>query len=118
MGERVATEDKGGKVDQPVPGRDERRHVVQPVDVDAEPAREDVLHRRGVDHDDGNLDPGGPALAAQGCEQQQPGAGPEEPLLEERRARVEPEHDHHPHGHHRRDPEVVAVQHHLRIPWR
>jgi hypothetical protein len=100
MGQRAAAQDQRSEVDQPVAGRDERRHVVQPVDVDPEPAGEDVLHRRGVEHHDRHLDAGGPALPAQRGEEQQPGAETEEALLDQRRPGVEPEDDDHPESHH------------------
>jgi hypothetical protein len=78
--EGAAPQCERGQVDQAVAWRHKRRDVVQPVDVDAQPAGEHVLHGRGEDHDDGDLDARRSALATQSERQEQPGAGAEQPL--------------------------------------
>jgi hypothetical protein len=114
----AAAEHQGSEVDEAVTGRNESRHVVKPVHVDPEPTSEDVLHDRRVDHDDADLDLRRARLATQQHEQEQPGPCAQQPLLEQGRARVEPQHDDHPDAHHGGDPEVVGARHRVTIPRR
>jgi hypothetical protein len=99
-----------------VAGWDERRHVLQSVDVHAEPAGEDVLDHRRVDHDDPDLDACCAALTAQSGEQQQPGAEPEQPLEGQRSPGVEPQDHEHPHGDERGKASVARACHPSRLP--
>jgi hypothetical protein len=107
VGEGAATDRQSSQVDQAVTRRHERRHVVQPVHVDPEPACEDVLDDAGVEHHDGHLEAGRRALAAQGHQQQQPGAGAEQALLGEAGAGVGQQHQQHPAGDGQHDPAVA-----------
>jgi len=95
-GRRGAADGERAEVDETVPGRDEPRHVVQPVDVDAEPSGERVLHEARERDDDRDLRARSRVLAPQQSEQQQPGAGAEQPLRAERGDGVEPEHQRYP----------------------
>jgi hypothetical protein len=92
-------------------GWHERRHVVQPVDVYAQPAGEDVLDRRGEHDNDADLDPGRTRLLAQHEGEQPPGAGPEGALQGQRRAGVDREHQQHPHRDDPGDADLTTGRH-------
>jgi hypothetical protein len=109
--ERAPAQAERGEVDEAVTGRNEGRDVVQAVDVDTQPAREDVLHGCREHDDDGHLDAGRSPLAPKSGEEQQPGAGSEQPLLGERCTRVEGEHDQHPQADEPGDAEVTWPWH-------
>jgi hypothetical protein len=116
VSERAPAERERCEVDQSVTGRDEGRDVVQAVDVDTEPSREDVFHCRREDDDDGDLDLSGAALPPQRGPQQEPGPRTEESLQGQRGTGVETEDQEHPGADNTGDPEVARQGHLLTMP--
>jgi hypothetical protein len=114
--EGAAAERQRGQVDQAVTRRHERRDVLEAVDVDAEPAGEDVLHDGRVEDDDAHLHPGGPALAAEQGDEEHPCARSQQALLGERGTGVQPEHEQHPRADDPRDAGVAGHRHPITVP--
>jgi hypothetical protein len=100
---------EGGEVDEAVPRRDEGRDVLEAVDVDPEPAGEDVLDDAGEHDHDRHLDAGVTGLATQQREQDEPGDEAEESLLRQRRGLVEQERRRRPHHDDARDQHPVII---------
>ena len=100
-----------GEVDQAVPGRDVRRHVVEAVEVDLQPGREGVLHHGGEGDHDQRLRPhqrAAPATAQAASTSQV--ATPSSRCVVSDPVGVHGEHDGEPAHHRQRGRDAVAGQ--------